>query len=201
MNLKKFFSVIFILLLNNNVANSVTYNSNPKIFIEELVQDAVKTLSDNSISVEEKNLAIEEIALENVDIQALGLYTLGNIRKEVDQNTLEMYQKLFQKYFLKSLTSRLTDYSSQKFEVVDSIQKSSNYTIVNSKIAESVKSPEIKIDWRVYTKNPDKPLIRDLIVEGLSLARTQKEEFASILKTNNNDINALIQKLEKFIKN
>ena len=201
MNLKKFFSVIFILLLNNNVANSVTYNSNPKIFIEELVQDAVKTLSDNSISVEEKNLAIEEIALENVDIQALGLYTLGNIRKEVDQNTLEMYQKLFQKYFLKSLTSRLTDYSSQKFEVVDSIQKSSNYTIVNSKIAESVKSPEIKIDWRVYTKNPDKPLIRDLIVEGLSLARTQKEEFASILKTNNNDINALIQKLENFIEN
>ena len=201
MNLKKFFSVIFILLLNNNVANSVTYNSNPKIFIEELVQDAVKTLSDNSISVEEKNLAIEKIALENVDIQALGLYTLGNIRKEVDQNTLEMYQKLFQKYFLKSLTSRLTDYSSQKFEIVDSIQKSSNYTIVNSKIAESVKSPEIKIDWRVYTKNPDKPLIRDLIVEGLSLARTQKEEFASILKTNNNDINALIQKLEKFIEN
>ena len=201
MNLKKFFSVIFILLLFNNVANSVTYNSNPKIFIEELIQDAIKTLSDNSISEEEKNLAIEKIALENVDIQALGLYTLGNIRKEVDQNTLEMYQKLFQKYFLKSLTSRLTDYSSQKFEVVDSIQKSSNYTIVNSKIAESVKSPEIKIDWRVYTKNPDKPLIRDLIVEGLSLARTQKEEFASILKTNNNDINALIQKLEEFIEN
>jgi len=201
MNLKKFFSVIFILLLNNNVANSVTYNSNPKIFVEELIQDAVKTLSDNSISQEEKNLTIEKIALENVDIQALGLYTLGNIRKEVDQNTLEMYQKSFQKYFLKSLTSRLTDYSSQKFEVVDSIQKSSNYTIVNSKIAESVKSPEIKIDWRVYTKNPDKPLIRDLIVEGLSLARTQKEEFASILKTNNNDINALIQKLEEFIEN
>ena len=110
-------------MLNNNVANSVTYNSNPKIFIEELVQDAVKTLSDNSISEEEKNLAIEKIALENVDIQALGLYTLGNIRKEVDQNTLEMYQKLFQKIFLKSLTSRLTDYSSQKFEVVDSHSK------------------------------------------------------------------------------
>ena len=200
MNLKKFFSVIFILLLFNNVANSVTYNSNPKIFIEELIQDAIKTLSDNSISEEEKNLAIEKIALENVDIQALGLYTLGNIRKEVDQNTLEMYQN-YSKIFLKSLTSRLTDYSSQKFEVVDSIQKSSNYTIVNSKIAESVKSPEIKIDWRVYTKNPDKPLIRDLIVEGLSLARTQKEEFASILKTNNNDINALIQKLEEFIEN
>ena len=106
MNLKKFFSVIFILLLNNNVANSVTYNSNPKIFIEELVQDAVKTLSDNSISEEEKNLAIEKIALENVDIQALGLYTLGNIRKEVDQNTLEMYQNysknIFKKFDIKT---------------------------------------------------------------------------------------------------
>ena len=195
MNLKKFFSVIFILLLNNNVANSVTYNSNPKIFIEELVQDAVKTLSDNSISEEEKNLAIEKIALENVDIQALGLYTLGNIRKEVDQNTLEMYQKLFQKYFLKSLTSRLTDYSSNKFEIISAEKKSSNYTIVKSKIAKSENQPEIKIDWRIYTKNPQKPLIRDLIVEGLSLARTQKEEFSSILSSNNNDINFLISLL------
>ena len=112
-----------------------------------------------------------------------------------------MYQELFQKYFLKSLTSRLTDYSSQKFEVFDSEQKSSNYTIVNSKIVESLKSPEIKIDWRIYTKNPQKPLIRDLIVEGLSLARTQKEEFASILNSNNNDVNALINKLQEFISN
>ena len=107
----------------------------------------------------------------------------------------------FKNTFLKSLTSRLTDYSSQNFEVTDSEQKSSNYTIVKSKIAESVKSPEIKVDWRVYTKNPQKPLIRDLIVEGLSLAKTQKEEFASILNSNNNDINALINKLEEFISN
>ena len=101
--------------------------------------------------------------------------------------------------FLKSLISRLTDYSSQKFEVIESEQKSSNYTIVKSKIAESVKSPEIKVDWRVYTKNPQKPLIRDLIVEGLSLARTQKEEFSSILNSNNNDVNILIQKLKDFV--
>ena len=112
---------------------------------------------------------------------------------------MNKYQDLFQKYFLKSLTSRLTDYSSQKFEVFDAEQKSSNYTIVNSKITESLKSPEIKIDWRVYTKNPQKPLIRDLIVEGLSLARTQKEEFASILNSNNNDVSALINKLQEFI--
>jgi len=114
---------------------------------------------------------------------------------------LEKYQRTFEKYFLKSLTSRLTDYSSNKFEVISSEKKSSNYTIVKSKIAKSENQPEIKIDWRIYTKNPEKPLIRDLIVEGLSLARTQKEEFASILSSNNNDINILITKLEEFLNN
>ena len=158
-------------------------------------------MGDKSLTEEEKNEAIRKIALENVDIKALGLYTLGNIRKDLDENTMNKYQELFQKYFLKSLTSRLTDYTSQKFEVFDAEQKSSNYTIVNSKIAESLKSPEIKIDWRIYTKNPQKPLIRDLIVEGLSLARTQKEEFASILNSNNNNINSLIQKLQEFVSN
>ena len=192
-----FFLIPIYLYLSAVIA--VTYNSEPKIFIQELVDDAVKSLSDKSLTEKEKNEAIEKIALENVDIKALGLYTLGSIRKNLDENTMNKYQELFQKYFLKSLTSRLTDYSSQKFEVFDSEQKSSNYTIVNSKIAESLKSPEIKIDWRIYTKNPQKPLIRDLIVEGLSLARTQKEEFASILNSNNNDVNALINKLEEFI--
>ena len=138
--------------------------------------------------------------MENVDIKALGLYTLGSIRKDLDENTINKYQELFQKYFIKSLTSRLTDYSSQKFEVFDSERKSSNYTIVKSKIPESLKSPEINIDWRIYTKNPQKPLIRDLIVEGLSLARTQKEEFASILNSNSGDINALFKVLEQFSK-
>ena len=193
-----FFLIPFLYLYSSPVITA-TYNSEPKIFVQELVDDAVKSLSDKSLTEKEKNDAIEKIALENVDIKALGLYTLGNIRKDLDENTMSKYQELFQKYFLKSLTSRLTDYSSQKFEVFDSEQKSSNYTIVNSKIAESIKSPEIKIDWRVYTKNPQKPLIRDLIVEGLSLARTQKEEFASILNSNNNDVNALINKLQEFI--
>ena len=198
---KGLFFLIPVLYIYSSSIIAVTYNSEPKIFIQELVDDAVKTLSDTSLAKEEKEEAIEKIALENVDIKALGLYTLGNIRKDLDENTINKYQELFQKYFLKSLTSRLNDYSSQKFEVFDSDQKSSNYTIVNSKIPESLKSPEIKIDWRVYTKNPQKPLIRDLIVEGLSLARTQKEEFASILNSNNNDINVLIQKLSEFVSN
>ena len=198
MKKKLFFLLSFFFLYYHSLI-AVTYNSEPKIFIQELIDDAVKTLADKSITIEEKNAIIEKIALENVDIKALGLYTLGKIRKDLDENTINNYQALFQKYFLKSLTSRLTDYSSQKFVVIESDQKSSNYTIVKSKIAESVKSPEIKIDWRVFTKNPQKPLIRDLIVEGLSLARTQKEEFASILNSNNNDINALIKKLEEFL--
>ena len=198
---RKFFLLLSVFFIYFNSLIAVTYNSEPKIFIQELVDDAVKTLGDNSLTQEEKNKIIEKIAIENVDIEALGLYTLGKIRKELDENTINRYQNLFEKYFLKSLTSRLTDYSSQKFEVTNSDQKSSNYTIVKSKIAENVKSPEIKIDWRVYTKNPQKPLIRDLIVEGLSLARTQKEEFASILNSNNNDVNVLIAKLQEFISN
>ena len=198
---KKFFFLLLIFFLNFNFLAAVTYNSEPKIFIQELVDDAVKTLGDKSLTQEEKNNEIKKIAIENVDIKALGLYTLGKIRKNLDENTINRYQSLFEKYFSKSLTSRLSDYSSQKFEVTESEQKSSNYTIVKSKVAESVKSPEIKIDWRVFTKNPQKPLIRDLIVEGLSLARTQKEEFASILNSNNNDIDALINKLQEFISN
>ena len=197
--MRKLFLLIVTIVFFNNFAFSVTYNSNPQIFINELVNDAIKTLSDKSISDEEKAAVISKIARENVDIKALGLYTLGNVRKTIDENILENYQNLFEKYFLKSLTSRLNDYSGNKFEVLGSDQKSSNYTIVNSKILESNNQPEIKIDWRVYTKNPNKPLIRDLVVEGLSLARTQKEEFASILNSNNNDIKVLLTKLEEFI--
>ena len=196
---KKFFFSLLIIFLYFSSAHSVTYNSEPKIFIQELVDDAIKTLSDTSLTIEEKHKFVEKVAKENVDITGLSLYTLGKIRKDIDSETLSEYQNLFEDYFLKSLTSRLTDYSSQKFEVIDSDQKNANYTIVNSRIVESKKSPEIKIDWRVYTKNPQKPLIRDLIVEGLSLARTQKEEFASILNSNNNDINALLIKLNEFV--
>ena len=195
--------IIFIIpaFLFLNSLNAVTYNSEPKIFITELIEDAIKTLSDKSITKEEKSKIIEKIAQKNVDINGLGMYTLGKVRKTLSDAELDNYNKLFEKYFLKSLTSRLTDYSSNKFEVLSSEQKSATYTIVQSKILEGSTQPEIKIDWRVYTKDPLKPLIRDLIVEGLSLARTQKEEFASILNSNDNNIDILISKLEEFVKN
>jgi len=199
--MKRLFFLIVLAFLVSNNSYAVSYNSDPKIFITELVDDAIKTLNDKSLTQAEKNKAIEKIALENVDIKALGMYTLGNFRKTIEKEKLQKYQELFEKYFLKSLTSRLTDYSSKKFKVIDAKQKNAKYTIVHSKISESSSQPEIKIDWRVYTKDPLKPLIRDLIVEGLSLARTQKEEFASILNSNNNDINALFSKLEEFISN
>jgi len=181
--------------------NSFSYNSDPKIFIAELVDDATKTLSDKSISKADKAKKIESIALENVDIDAISMYTLGTIRKTLDQDTLKKYKELFKKYFLKSLTSRLTDYSEQKFEVLSVEQKTETTTIVTSRIVKSSSQPELKVEWRIYTKNPMKPLIRDLRVEGLSIARTQKEEFSSILNSNNQDINILFSKLEDFIKN
>ena len=199
--MKRFLSTLLIFLITTTNINSFAYNTDPKLFVEELVDDAIKTLSNKSISKADKNKKIEEIALANVDIDALGMYTLGDIRKTLDENNLKKYKTLFEKYFLKSLTSRLTDYSSQKFEVLSADQKSDNYNIVSSRIVESASQPEIKIDWRIYTKDPSKPLIRDLIVEGLSLAKTQKEEFASILNSNNNDINILFSKLEEFINN
>ena len=189
-------SIIFIFQ-----TNLYSYSSDPKMFVEELVNEAISKLSNKDLTIDEKSKFIEKIAIENVDINALGLYTLGELRKSSEKKDIIKYQQTFEKYFLKSLTSRLTDYSSSKFEVINIEKKSSNYTIVSSKIIPKDKSPEIKIDWRIYTKNPDKPLIRDLIVEGLSLARTQKEEFASILNSNNNDLNFLINKLEEFIKN
>ena len=179
----------------------LAYSLNPKDFVNELVNDAISKLADKNLNKDEKAIFIEKVALENVDINALGLYTLGELRKSSSKDAIFRYQKSFEKYFLKSLTSRLTDYSSSKFEILGEDKKSANYTIVNSKILPSDGGPEIKIDWRIYTKNPDKPLIRDLIVEGLSLARTQKEEFASVLSSNNNDILALISKLEEFVKN
>ena len=192
-----FFISIFFLFQSSLVA----YSSNPKDFVNELVADAITKLADKNLNKDQKIIFVEKVALENVDIKALSLYTLGELRKSSNEEDILNYQKSFEKYFLKSLTSRLTDYSSSKFEISGEDKKSSNYTIVNSKIIPTDGGPELKVDWRVYTKNPDKPLIRDLIVEGLSLARTQKEEFASILNSNNNDINALFSKLEEFISN
>ena len=194
-------NIFLIIILLFSQTNLFAYSTEPKEFIRELVNDVINKLSNKNLDKDEKTKFLENVALENVDINALGLYTLGELRKSSDKQALSLYQKSFEKYFLKTLTSRLTDYSSSKFEVVSVDKKSSNYTIVNSKIIPVDGSPEIKIDWRIYTKNPDKPLIRDLIVEGLSLARTQKEEFASILNSNNNDINILISKLDEFANN
>ena len=190
--------ISFIFLFQSSL---IAYSSNPKDFVNELVNDAISKLADKNLNKDEKAIFIEKVALENVDINALGLYTLGELRKSSSKDAIFRYQESFEKYFLKSLTSKLTDYSASKFEILGEDKKSANYTIVNSKIVPNDGGPEIKIDWRIYTKNPDKPLIRDLIVEGLSLARTQKEEFASVLSSNNNDILALISKLEEFVKN
>ncbi len=188
----------FTFILNLNLK---AYSPEPKLFVEELVGEAIEKLSDKNLNKDQKSEFIKKVALENVDIDALGLYTLGELRKSSDKEDIVKYKKAFEKYFLKSLTSRLSDYSESKFKVLSADKKSSNYTIVSSEVAPEDGSPQIKIDWRIYTKNPEKPLIRDLIVEGLSLARTQKEEFASILNSNNNDINILINKLEEFANN
>tara|TARA_E500000178_G_scaffold330395_1_gene362258 strand:+ start:484 stop:1080 length:597 start_codon:yes stop_codon:yes gene_type:complete len=190
--------VSFFLLFQNSLS---AYSTNPKDFVNELVTEAISKLSDKNLNKDQKANFIEKVALENVDINALGLYTLGELRKSSNKEDISNYKRSFEKYFLKSLTSRLTDYSSSKFEILEDNKKSSNYTIVKSKITPDDGGPDIKIDWRIYTKNPEKPLIRDLIVEGLSLARTQKEEFASILNSNNNDIKILIQKLDEFVNN
>ncbi len=198
--MKKIF--VFLIAINLVFYNFLlAYSTNPKDFVEELVNDAIEKLANKDLTKDDKSIFIEKIALENVDINALSLYTLGELRKTSNDEDLKNYKKTFEKYFLKSLTSRLTDYSSSEFEVIGSDKKSANYTIINSKIIPKDGKPEIKIDWRIYTKNPDKPLIRDLIVEGLSLARTQKEEFASILSSNNNDIKILILKLNEFVSN
>ena len=199
--MKKLSLILIFFILISKITLAKNYSNDPQMFVTELVNDATSVLSNKNITKEEKTKFIEKMATENVDINALGLYTLGELRKSAKKINIEKYQQVFKKYFLKSLTSRLVDYSNNKFLVISSDKKSTNYTIVKSKIAENDNQPEIKIDWRVYTKNPEKPLIRDLIVEGLSLARTQKEEFGSILSSNNNDINILISKLTEFVNN
>ena len=177
----------------------ISYSSNPESFISEVIEEAKVILSSSS-PPEEKANRLSEIALKTVDVKGLAYYTLGKKRKEITPDELKKYENLFEKYFLKSFTSRLTDYSDPKINVLSSEVVNEKYTIVKTMLLKTDKKPEVKIDWRVYTKDPNNPLIRDLIIEGLSLARTQKEEFASVLNTNNNDINALFSTLEKFIE-
>ena len=177
---------------------SFAYSTDPEKFIEEIIDEA-KIILNSNVSKKEKGEKLSVIALKTVDVKGIGYYTLGKVRKEISSDQLKEYEKLFQKYFLKSFTSRLTDYSDPKITVLSSEVINEKYTIVKTLLLATDKKPEVKIDWRIYTKDPENPLIRDLIVEGLKLARTQKEEFSSILSSNNNDINALFKKLEEFI--
>ena len=196
---KNFFIISFFVFFSFILPNkSHTYSSDPKQFISEIVDEAKEILAKTN-SQEFKAKKLTEMALKIVDIKGIGYYTLGSYRKELSDGQKEEYSVLFEKYFLKSFTSRLTDYSDPKIDVLSAEVLNSKYTIVKSLLLATDKKPEVKIDWRVYTKNPDKPLIRDLIIEGLSLARTQKEEFASVIESNNGDITKLFITLKEFI--
>ena len=184
MKIKKIVVVVFLYLFNTNIS----YSIEPEIFVQSTVNRASKILSEN-ISKEKKMDELKSIAKETVDIRGIGFYTLGSVRKTLNDDQKRRYAILFEEYFLKSFSSRLAEYTNPEIDVQSKEILSENYTIVNSILVATEKRPEVKIDWRVYTKNPDKPLIRDLIVEGLSLARTQKEEFKSVIQNNNNDIN------------
>jgi phospholipid transport system substrate-binding protein len=172
----------------------------PEIFVQSTINKATNILSSND-SKENKINQLKNVAKETVDIKGIGFYTLGSARKTLDNSQKEIYMKLFEQYFLKSFSNRLVDYTNPEINVLNKEKLNENYTIVKSLLNGNKDRPEIKIDWRIYTKNPDQPLIRDLIIEGLSLARTQKEEFASILSSNNGDITALFKTLEEFSKN
>ena len=190
---KRLLSIIFILgLLINNVAALEA-----DVFVQSTVNRASKLLSDN-ISKEEKIEKLKLIAKDTVDIEGIGFYTLGSVRKDLTDDQKKEYAIKFEEYFLKSFSSRLAEYTNPEIDVFNKEVLNENYTIVNSTLKATSERPEIKIDWRIYTKNPKQPVIRDLIIEGLSLARTQKEEFASVLSSNNGDINALFKTLEEF---
>ena len=196
MKIKKIILIIFFYFLT--LGNSFALEAD--VFIQSTVNRASKILSEN-LSKDEKINKLKIIAEETVDIKGIGFYTLGSIRKSLDDNQKEKYSKLFREYFLKSFSSRLSEYTNPEIDVLSKEVLSDNYTIVNSLLKGTSERPEVKIDWRVYTKNSENPLIRDLIIEGLSLARTQKEEFASILNSNNNEISSLFKTLEEFSKN
>ena len=196
MKIKRIFLVlvIYFLSLNN------TYSIEPDIFVQSTVNRASKILTEN-ISKEKKIQELQKIAKETVDINGIGFYTLGSARKSLNSEQKIRYSELFEKYFLKSFASRLAEYTNPEIDVLDKKVLSEKYTIVNSLLKGTKERPEVKIDWRIYTKDRNNPMIRDLIIEGLSLARTQKEEFASILGSNENDINVLFKALEDFSKN
>tara|TARA_A100001035_G_C27752190_1_gene487002 strand:- start:808 stop:1398 length:591 start_codon:yes stop_codon:yes gene_type:complete len=196
MNWKKILAIIALYISTL----SPSFSLEPDVFVQSIVNRASKILSEN-ISKEEKIEQLKSIAKETVDIKGVGFYSLGSARKTLNDDQKKIYSKLFEAYFLKSFSSRLAEYTNPEIEVNSKEILNKNYTIVNSILVGTSERPEVKIDWRIYTKNSENPLIRDLIIEGLSLARTQKEEFSSILNSNNGDINALFKVLEEFSKN
>ena len=195
MKIKKYLFVFLLYFLNVNIL----YSIEPEIFVQSTVKRASAVLSKD-ISRDDKMNKLKEIAIETVDIKGIGFYTLGAARKNLNDDQKKRYSDLFNKYFLKSFSSRLSEYTNPEINVYGKKVLNENYTIVNSLLKGTTERPEVKIDWRIYTKDPNNPLIRDLIIEGLSLARTQKEEFSSILSSNNGDINSLFSTLENFIK-
>ena len=194
---KNFFIIIFFIF--GLTQKSFAYSSDPKQFIQEIVDEAKKILV-NTNSKEFKAKKLSEVATKTVDIKGVAYYSLGNYRKELSDEQMKEYLSLFEKYFLKSFTSRLTDYSEPKIDVVSTEVLNPKYTIVKSILLATDKKPAVNIEWRIYTKNLDKPLIRDLIIEGLSLARTQKEEFASVIDANGGDITKLFITLKEFVE-
>ncbi len=190
----KIISFFFIILSFSNISLA----KDPSKLISEIVNDASKILS-SSDPVESKIIKLNNIAERSVDIEGISMYALGKYRKVINEDQKRKYKKLFKSYFLKSFSSRLVDYSDPKINVVNQKKINEKYTIVTTVLEATSQNPQIMIDWRIYTKNPERPLIRDLIVEGLSLARTQKEEFKSIIQNNNGDINYLFKSLEEFI--
>ena len=189
--------LIFFIIIFSNIAK--VYSIEPDIFVQSTVNRASEALNDK-FSKEEKITKLKAIAKETVDIVGIGFYTLGSHRKNITDDQKKEYVNLFDQYFLKTFSSRLAEYSNPEIEVVAKKKLNENYTMVYSILVATEQRPEVKVDWRVYTKNPDNPLIRDLIIEGLSLVRTQKEEFSSIIQSNDGDINALFSTLREFIK-
>ena len=190
-------SITFVFILSNFLINTISYSLEPDIFVQSTVNRAADTLG-GSLSKEERIEELKKIAKDTVDIYGIGMYSLGSNRKSLTDDQLKTYNSVFENYFLKSFSSRLAEYSNPIIEVNSKEKINENYTIVSSTLVATEKRPEVKIEWRIYTKNPDKPLIRDLIIEGLSLARTQKEEFNSIIQGANGDINALFNNLKNF---
>ena len=196
MKIKKIIIILLLLDFNFSYLNSME----PDVFVQSTVNRASSILSKNISKVEKIN-ELKTVAKETVDIRGVGFYSLGSVRKNLTSEQKQQYSILFESYFLKSFSSRLAEYTNPEINVIGKETLNKNYTIVNSLLVATSERPEIKIDWRIYTKNPESPLIRDLIIEGLSLARTQKEEFSSILNSNDGDINALFSALKEFSKN